>query len=229
MAYSSFKSKQEHLLSHYHILQRKQHQLLSHLSPPPVILHPIAVIKAGGTDSLEAILGKQSNRESGRELAIQSCKLNCWMLRKPIEAREKPYLIARTELDFSDVLKQRRGKRKDMFHTMCESFVPIYLVDNDKEHTLLRCDMIASHPSRTTLKTIHNKNFYGLSSGSVGKGGEDLFKSSQWVQKPHISLDHHSVLPHIHSEEGLFVMDDPRNHNLLIYGVDPRFKFSFLP
>jgi hypothetical protein len=32
------------------------------------------------------------------------------------------------------------------------------------------------HPSRTALKTIQNKNFYGLSSGSVGRGGEDLFK-----------------------------------------------------
>lgn len=32
------------------------------------------------------------------------------------------------------------------------------------------------HPSRTALKTIQNKNYYGLSSGSVGRGGEDLFK-----------------------------------------------------
>jgi hypothetical protein len=48
----------------------------------------------------------------------------------------------------------------------------------------------------------------------------EILGSSQWVQKPHVSLDHHSVLPHIHSEESLFIMDDPRNHNLLIYGIN---------
>ncbi|KAK4839702.1 hypothetical protein QYF36_024177 [Acer negundo] len=48
-AYSSFRSKQEQLLSRYHILQSKQHQLLSQL--------------AGGTDSLEAGLERNANRE----------------------------------------------------------------------------------------------------------------------------------------------------------------------
>lgn len=30
----------------------------------------------------------------------------------------------------------------------------------------------------------------------------------------HVSLDHHSVLAHIYSEEGLFIMDDPQNYNV---------------
>lgn len=33
----------------------------------------------------------------------------------------------------------------------------------------------------------------------------------------HVSLDHHSVLAHIN----LFIMDDPRNYNLLRYAIDP--------
>ena len=49
----------------------------------------------------------------------------------------------------------------------------------------------------------------------------EILGSSQRVQKSHVSLDHHSILPHIHSKESLFIMDDPRNQNPLIYNIDP--------
>lgn len=55
---------------------------------------------------------------------------------------------------------------------------------------------------------------------------QGLAKSEQqnsWIismgSQLHVSLNHHSVLAHIYSEEGLFIIYDPRNY-LLRYRVD---------
>nr|GEW75262.1 putative ribonuclease H-like domain-containing protein [Tanacetum cinerariifolium] len=83
------------------------------------------------------------------------------------------------------------------------------------EHTIVETPTIMS-PKNKAYFLAEKEAIHLILTGI----GDDIYSTVDACQTAQEMWEAIERLQQGHSEEGLFVMDDPRNHNLLIYGVD---------